>query len=143
MSIADHPEVGPLAGVILDAIKANMKPGDSAMDVALICVAVASALIVESAAEAPSSVDRRLERAQAFLESMVDHHTALATPLGQAARALTKMRDVEGRNCVIRFPAQAPAPNRPPLSAFADKLQTGRFDPPRGEGGKTDGGDAA
>gem|GEM_PF-6150638 len=30
----------------------------------------------------------------------------------------------------------SPAPNGPPLSVLAGKLQIGPFDPPRGEGGK-------
>jgi len=78
MSIADHPDIGPVALVILEAVRAAVKPGDSKEDVALICVAVASALLVESAAVAgkPETLPHRLERAQAFLASMVDFHVA-------------------------------------------------------------------
>jgi hypothetical protein len=113
MSLADHPEVGPVASAILSAIQANMKPGDSPEDVALICCAVASALIVESAALAgkPDTVQYRLERAQAFLESMVDFHVArqeapaAAAPLAaELRRAVTKVRHVTGEARIIAFP---------------------------------------
>jgi hypothetical protein len=105
MSLAEHPDIGPVAEALLDELKKVMAPGDSPMDMGLVCIAVAAALIVESAAEAPETTARRLERAQAFLESMVDFHVARQTPLGEAARALVHVREVGPRNCVIRFPS--------------------------------------
>lgn len=98
MSISNHPEVGPLAALILDTIAANKKPGDSAEDIALICVSVSAALLVESAdvAGKPESLPFRLERAQAFFESMVDFFVARrgGQPLVERAREVVK-RGVE------------------------------------------------
>ncbi|MDZ4382832.1 MAG: hypothetical protein U0942_15985 [Parvibaculum sp.] len=108
MSISDHPEVGPAAEALLDALKQVMRPGDSPMDMGLLCVAVAAALIVESAAEDPASLARRLERAQAFLESMVDFNAALRGET-ELTRAVTKLCVVTGEACVIAFPARGAA----------------------------------
>lgn len=118
MSLSDHPEVGPMARVILDAIQANMKPGDSPEEVALICCAVSASLIVESAEQAgkPDTVQYRLERAQAFLESMVDWNVvyragdALPPLAKEAVRAVTKIRHVTGEACIISFPGRRAGP---------------------------------
>lgn len=104
MSVADHPDVGPVAEVILDAIKANAKPGDRPEDIALICIAVASALLVEGSAADPERLPRALERGQAFLESMVDFHVATRTPLGDAVRIPGERASLTAENSVIAFP---------------------------------------
>lgn len=113
MSLADLPDIGPVAQAVLDALKANMKPGESPEDAALICCAVAASLLVESAALSgkPESIQYRLERAQALLESMVDFNVALNEgdrPLRAAARkaVVTKMRHVSGEACIISFPGR-------------------------------------
>lgn len=100
MSVANHPEVGPLAALLLDTIAANRKPGDSAEDIALICVSVSAALLVESAdvAGKQESLPYRLERAQAFFESMVDFFVARrgGQPLAERVREVTKRSVVQG-----------------------------------------------
>lgn len=94
MSVSDHPEVGPMAALMLDTIAANRKPGDSAEDIALICVSVAAALLVESAdiSGKQESLPYRLERAQRFLESMVDFYVGMrgGQPLVERTREVVK-----------------------------------------------------
>lgn len=106
MSLADHPEVGPAAAAVLEALTARVAPGGDAEDLALVCVAVASAFIVAAAEAAgkPESVDARVKRAQAFLASMADFHVARGTRPGELLDALPKPapRRFEGGN-IIEF----------------------------------------